>query len=558
MLEEAINNQTALTNGGQPTPSSGQESVFQVTTLSSLPLKSPKRLIAIQLASHNPSFRERFRQKLEASGGPILANGSLLNQVKVPPAEASYQQKTDVNNSTPNENTHDSSMWTSDGNYSTYDPHATNNNIFMNERDFEALMNSPNASWLASAGVTEHFFPKQSDDEDYMDDPVTNANTLSNAGFTKKKDSLSPLLNGKFISDVINSNSNTATKRQRKSKNKDLVESLVSKTNSSKSQVTIEEESDAKPLKLKQKKRKDANIGDSSTQQVTIAESGQGEGGSSIIKRRRKGELQIMVDGGLGLNTNALGSALLAGPLTNAIKNNLLTTEMGPPEDTPNRNPFTSRNNPLSTSNNNPLTGFSLLSNTFSYLDSPFLDKNMLFSDGFGLGGDTPSKIIHLDGPLSKPGPLSTLGTDGLKFDFDEAVAGHFPSPRAGEYIKGSSPYRWSAGSANSVGSTIFTFPEGVFSTTGNKSNPFNDIVPPPPSNLSEAEEPVTVQEKDAGYSKKFKKTQKKEKQAPTIVTSSSHKEPSSTIITEGFSSPLSLPSKLPAVSKPERVSSFS
>jgi hypothetical protein len=52
MMEEAISN--AQINAAGHTDKDG---VFQLTTIGSLPLKSPKRLIALQLANNNPSFR---------------------------------------------------------------------------------------------------------------------------------------------------------------------------------------------------------------------------------------------------------------------------------------------------------------------------------------------------------------------------------------------------------------------------------------------------------------------------------------------------------------------
>ncbi len=55
MLEEAIsNNHLSLGVFGAQ---SDKDGVFQLTTLGSLPLKSPKRLIALQLANNNPAFK---------------------------------------------------------------------------------------------------------------------------------------------------------------------------------------------------------------------------------------------------------------------------------------------------------------------------------------------------------------------------------------------------------------------------------------------------------------------------------------------------------------------
>lgn len=60
-------------------------------------------------------------------------------------------------------------------------------------------------------------------------------------------------------------------------------------------------------------------------------------------------------------------------------------------------------------------------------------------------------------------GLITGGGTESVRFDFDE-VAAHFPSPRAGEHVKGSSPYRWSAGSTGSMNSGFFSFSDGVLS----------------------------------------------------------------------------------------------
>jgi hypothetical protein len=92
-----------------------------------------------------------------------------------------------------------------------------------------------------------------------------------------------------------------------------------------------------------------------------------------------------------------------------------------------------------------------------------------MFPDIFGTGGgiDTPSQLMHLDPPMSgRNGLISSLTTDSTRFDFDQAVAEHFASPRNGEHVKGSLPFRWSAGSTTSVNSGIFNFPELPYSRT--------------------------------------------------------------------------------------------
>jgi hypothetical protein len=46
--------QISRTKGGEIDENDG---VFQLTTIGSLPLKSPKRMVALQLANSNPAFR---------------------------------------------------------------------------------------------------------------------------------------------------------------------------------------------------------------------------------------------------------------------------------------------------------------------------------------------------------------------------------------------------------------------------------------------------------------------------------------------------------------------
>lgn len=54
MMEEAMSSAQLNLNSSCHGDKDG---VFQLTTLGSLPLKSPKRLIALQLANNNPAFR---------------------------------------------------------------------------------------------------------------------------------------------------------------------------------------------------------------------------------------------------------------------------------------------------------------------------------------------------------------------------------------------------------------------------------------------------------------------------------------------------------------------
>ena len=151
---------------------------------------------------------------------------------------------------------------------------------------------------------------------------------------------------------------------------------------------------------VKRKRRKSMDLSDLDQ----VDESG------SLIKRRRRKELKVQV-GQNGAN------------------------QMGPPEDTPKR-----------------IFKFKGLRDG-DPMESPLSsDRHVAFH------ADTPGRLMHLDPPLSKPG--TTGSTDSLRFDFDEVVR-HFPSPRIGQ--SGSSPHRWSGGSASSTGSVgSFFFPDST------------------------------------------------------------------------------------------------
>lgn len=159
-------------------------------------------------------------------------------------------------------------------------------------------------------------------------------------------------------------------------------------------------------------------------------------------------------------------------------------SDMGPPDDTP-RRAYRLQSNTAANSGMGPLSA-----NLFGLdLPSPFgPDKGQMgFPDLFGNFADTPSNLIHFD-PLSVKNNSvshssggSSVGPDsrrargggvivGDRFDFDDAVAKNFPSPRAGEEVKGGSPFRWSTGSAHSAPGGIFSFPDGTFpaATAGN------------------------------------------------------------------------------------------
>jgi hypothetical protein len=157
----------------------------------------------------------------------------------------------------------------------------------------------------------------------------------------------------------------------------------------------------------------------------------------SLIKRRRKADLQISVDptiSGLAMGMGFDG-----------------------PDDTPRRSLR------LNSKGSKDINGL---------LESPLsIEKHVVFSDifdpAYGVSGPlslegTPGATLRRlsDGNAPSTGK-SALTNDSLRFDFDEVVQ-HFPSPRLSV---GASPSRWSAGSNGSLGS-IFNFPD-----SGTKQN---------------------------------------------------------------------------------------
>lgn len=261
-------------------------------------------------------------------------------------------------------------------------------------------------------------------------------------------------------------------------------------TNKSKNDGTEE----VKPIKLRQKKKLD---------EISTDLDDKSDG--SIIKRRKKNELQILVENPSHLTNpptsttsisnsaaplSVASSSLLAftpstlgtGLLTSVIKNNNLQGYVGSVHnpfhdinsvsninhisstpsaasaaaaaaaasstvsstslETPQRKSSRLKNNTLS---------FSSLSN-LSGLDSPF-DPSLFTSL------DTPSKYKpDTRGDNARGNNFFINTSSDIKFDFDEAVAGHFPSPRAGDYLKGASPSRWCSSTVGASGSNIFNF----------------------------------------------------------------------------------------------------
>lgn len=158
----------------------------------------------------------------------------------------------------------------------------------------------------------------------------------------------------------------------------------------------------------------------------------------SLMKRRRRTELQISV------NSQGRGQ-----------------TDMGPPEDTPATKMIRYKNG---------LTSLGMLESPLS------LDKHSGFDSGYPITADTPTlaKLMNLIPPMSKTG----MGSD-LKFDFDEIVQ-HFHSPRTQMEVSA----RWSGMSnpsaSNPLDSTVsikstdsvFNFADGplTFSRTPRES----------------------------------------------------------------------------------------
>ena len=454
MLEEAITAQQSSLNGVQVNYSQNdKDGVFQLTTLSALPLKSPKRLIALQLANNNPSFRERFRQKLEQSGGP-LNTGSQSHHLGSSSTSTLHDFSNNIISST--------ALWPQQvgiPNHGTLQLDDQGNYTMLTDGDIEKFMQSPDMGWVHSDSSTSESYGRNKQGE----------SCLSESKLGKKEQQNS---------------SKKETKRGKKGK------------------VKEEDLDERVPASKRKGKRKEDNYGDlelASNGDHQFQQHSTGLDGSSIIKRRRKGELQIMVDGGLGFGGHA------PGPLTNAIKNNTNMhslvgggiSEMGPPGETPRRSGRLKSGGLPSTLSN--------LNTTFNYLESPFLDKALV--DMFSTcGADTPSRLMHLDPPLSKT--ANTTTGDAIRFDFDEAVAGHFPSPRAGEHLKGSSPSRWSGGSAGSMASGMFSFPDGLLS--GRSSG----------AGLVESEQSGLQQNI---YAKKFKKAHKLDSKRESIESNVSN-----------------------------------
>ena len=232
------------------------------------------------------------------------------------------------------------------------------------------------------------------------------------------------------IHNTSNANNNTNTKGKRKSK-KDKIDSPNSpsdvpssvevkkrtnkkannntSTSTSASHTAFDDDLDN--TKSGRKRRKNSKYDDADeayTTQTNSQQSGnssQATNDASIIKRRRKGELNINIQDTLQQNYHALHSSTNNANFTglHSLAGGILTA-MGPPDDTPRRS-FRNKNQPSATNSSNHynlglntlgmLQGFTPYGNT--HVESPFNP------DIFSVFIDTPSNLMHADMLSSKP-----------------------------------------------------------------------------------------------------------------------------------------------------------
>jgi hypothetical protein len=315
-------------------------------------------------------------------------------------------------------------------------------------------------------------FPSKKSTEDYLDDRIV-ANEIHMIG---RRRSLSPRNN--WNDDFQSQNSPPASPThgtEKRKKGRPRKDSNQNSNSEYSERKKVRDDSDA-----------DNNYAnDQSIDDFDMNENSSGGGTGSIIKRRRKGELKIMVDGSVGINTSTSRNNL------HSLMGGGMISEMGPPDDTPRRNSFRLQ----STSG---LPSLSNLNNIMFNLDSPSpfaLDRQSMFPDlGFV---DTPSTLLHFDPPITK----MSINPDSTRYDFDEEVLKNFPSPRAGEQLKGSSPYRWSAGSAGSTASQVFNFPETSFNSSNLSRDNSLDYIPD-----AQQQHQIDQDQQQNIYTKKFKK----------------------------------------------------
>ena len=470
------------------------DGVFQLTTIGSLPLKSPKRMVALQLANSNPAFRERFREKLEASGGVTYQISDLSKQ------SSGSNRKTQKNKNNNSNNMNYSSYLDFDGqSHYMIDPdsqypatgqqqplqHGGSGNITISSTSSAFFPELSPSGILHSMGGQHHHRSSSSGHNpsvtfselptpvlEYltgMSDQMTtttNEGNSKNKRGTKAKKEKAPRGRKNQVEDsperMENSDIPSSMDVKKRGKKK------INGNNNEDNEQLLPNEGKGARKRRKNSKYEDNDDEDEdfsgiNTNDTSINTTANSTNGGSIIKRRRKGELQIMVDGGSGAGQNNY-SALHSSSNTNTKYANGLhslaggvLSAMGPPDDTPRRNLRLRGAQGL-----NSLGGPQAYS---GYMESPFNP------DMFSVFIDTPSNLLHTDILSSKPN--TGTAADAMRFDFDE-VAAHFPSPRAGEQLKGASPSRWSGGSAASMHSGFFSFPDPT-STKAHNSTGLED-----------------------------------------------------------------------------------
>lgn len=385
--------------------------LVELTTVTSLPLKSPRRLFALQLANNNPFFREKFAQKLRESQIEIAADSSSSSVDEQPNKikdEVKSKDKTDSTLGVPVTKKSKSALKTS----------ADKGGAMKNSEKSAALSNSEKSG----VTISEKSVIKKSEKSGV-------SSSSSNSGIADSEKSA-----------IKNPEDAQKSKKKRKRENKTEMTVEFQDT------VLVHEDKDSSMIK----KVKSKGGGNKDSEDAAGKGKAANGSGTSIIKRRRNEELKIMIDGNINAKTH-LNS--LAGGGIGGLGS---LSEMGPPDSITPRRSFRLQNGVGSLSN---------LSNSMIFMESPFtLEKQVMFPDLFSSGfGDTPSnKLLTLDSKIT------TVNGEAGRFDFDEAVAKHFPSPRMDEQLIGSSPYRWSGGSTGSGISGVFNFDN---SATGSKDN---------------------------------------------------------------------------------------
>lgn len=465
------------------------DGVFQLTTIGSLPLKSPKRMVALQLANSNPAFRERFREKLEASGGVTYQISDLSKQSsgsnrKSQKGLQAFGGKGGFMPGYPGGMTSldmpggymldgsfpggGSGNITLSSTNSAFFPETSPTGI-LHHGNYPRSSNGGNGATVTFSdlptpvmeyltGITDHFGGKA----DF------HSGADSSLGKGKGK-ALKPKKEKKEKTSKRDRDLDDADSPERNNDGNDVPSSTEIKKRGRKpkadkqaaqtSSQHFDDAADVQDGKGARKRRKNSRYDDEEEQEYLHSSSSLGgdasSTGGSIIKRRRKGELQIMVDGGAGLtaggyqalhssdNRYANGLHSLAGGVLSA---------MGPPDDTPRRSFRMRSTTAAAAAAHQGLGSLGGYGGYGNYMESPFNP------DIFSVFIDTPSNLAHGD-PLLSSKPNTGTAADAMRFDFDE-VAAHFPSPRAGEQLKGSSPSRWSGGSTTSINSGFFNFPD--------------------------------------------------------------------------------------------------